>query len=102
GADAPLVWALPSAGCAGGTMSTRVAGSPPRAGGLPDLVTASLQDYEALARNLATQRSLLQSYRSRLAANRRTAPLFDVTGYARGFEDALLRLSQSHRTGTPD
>jgi predicted O-linked N-acetylglucosamine transferase (SPINDLY family) len=83
-------------------MSSRVAGSQLRAAGLPELVTGSLHEYEALARSLATQAPLLQSYRTRLLANRRSAALFDVAGYARGFEDALLRLSQGHLAGTPE
>jgi predicted O-linked N-acetylglucosamine transferase (SPINDLY family) len=35
---------------------------------------------------------LLKAYRERLAANRRSAPLFDMARYARDFEDAMLRV----------
>jgi predicted O-linked N-acetylglucosamine transferase (SPINDLY family) len=91
-ANDALGMGLPVVTCAGETMSSRVAGSQLRAAGLPELVTTNLSDYEALALTLARESSLLGEYRSRLVANRETAPLFDVRGYARGFEDALLRL----------
>jgi predicted O-linked N-acetylglucosamine transferase (SPINDLY family) len=35
---------------------------------------------------------LLHGYRARLAANRRTTPLFDMARYARDFEDAMERI----------
>jgi predicted O-linked N-acetylglucosamine transferase (SPINDLY family) len=101
-ANDALVMGLPVVTCAGETMSSRVAGSQIRAAGLPELVTASLREYEALARNLAAQPSLLRSYRERLIASRRTAALFDVAGYARGFEDALLGLRDDQLAGRPD
>jgi protein O-GlcNAc transferase len=101
-ANDALVMGLPVVTCAGETMSSRVAGSQLRAAGLGELVTGSLQEYEALAHSLATERSLLQSYRTRLIANRRTAALFDVARYARRFEDALMRHAQTHLAPTPD
>ena len=36
------------------------------------------------------------SLRQRLAANRRTLPLFDMTRYARDFEAAMLRIWAEH------
>jgi predicted O-linked N-acetylglucosamine transferase (SPINDLY family) len=58
------------------------------------LITESLPAYEALALKLATEPALLRSYRERLAANRKTEPLFDMARYARDFEDAMLRAWQ--------
>jgi predicted O-linked N-acetylglucosamine transferase (SPINDLY family) len=57
--------------------------------GLPELVTHSLTEYEQLALRLAQDQQSLSSVRARLAANRRTHPLFDMARYARDFEDAL-------------
>jgi len=62
------------------------------------LITTSFADYEALALKLAQDPALLQSYRDRLAANRRTTPLFDMTRYARDFEDAMQRIWAEYST----
>jgi predicted O-linked N-acetylglucosamine transferase (SPINDLY family) len=84
-----LLAGLPLITCAGETLVSRIAGSQLHAIGLPELITTSLEDYEALALKLATEPALLQRYRQRLAANRHTMPLFDMAGYARDFEAAL-------------
>ncbi len=101
-ANDALMMGLPVLTCAGETMSSRVAGSQLRAAGLPELVTGSLAEYEALALALAHQPSLLRSYRDRLAGNRKSAALFDIAGYARGFEDAMHRLCTGHAAKAPD
>ena len=88
-ANDALFMGLPVLTCAGATMASRVAGSQLHAIGLPELVTANLGDYEALALELATTPELLHSYRERLRANRATHPLFDMARFARGLEDGL-------------
>jgi predicted O-linked N-acetylglucosamine transferase (SPINDLY family) len=100
-ANDALFMGLPVLTCAGETMSSRVAGSQLHAAGLPELVTTGLAEYEALALTLAAQPGLLRSYRARLVANRGTAPLFDMTRYARDFEDAMLRIWADYAAGTP-
>jgi predicted O-linked N-acetylglucosamine transferase (SPINDLY family) len=84
--------------CAGDTLVSRICGSQLSAIGLPELITTSFADYAALALKLAQDPALLQSYRDRLAANRRTAPLFDMTRYARDFEDAMQRIWAEYQT----
>jgi predicted O-linked N-acetylglucosamine transferase (SPINDLY family) len=91
-ANDALLAGLPVLTCVGETLVSRIAGSQLQAIGLPELITTSFADYEALARQLATEPGLLKSYRERLRANRRTAPLFDMARYARDFEDAMLRI----------
>jgi predicted O-linked N-acetylglucosamine transferase (SPINDLY family) len=91
-ANDALAMGLPIVTCCGETMASRVAGSQLRAAGLPELVATELAQYESLAKALAAEPATLASYRERLRANRRTAPLFDVARYARGFEAALERL----------
>ena len=86
--DALLV-GLPVLTCAGETLVTRLAGSQLHAIGLPELVTANFADYEALALRLAREPQTLAGFRARLAANRRTHPLFDMARYTRDFEDGL-------------
>jgi predicted O-linked N-acetylglucosamine transferase (SPINDLY family) len=89
--DALLV-GLPVLTCAGETMVSRIAGSQLHAVGLPELVSESLAEYEALALRLATQPELLRALRERLARNRHTHPLFDMERYAHDFADAMERI----------
>jgi predicted O-linked N-acetylglucosamine transferase (SPINDLY family) len=99
-----LYTGLPVLTCAGETFASRVAGSHLHAIGLPELVTTSLDDYEALARRLALEPALLASHRDRLRAHRSTFPLFDMAAYTRAFdsllwqawEDWLARSAVSH------
>jgi len=80
---------LPVVTCAGETFASRVSGSHLRAIGLPELVTDTLADYEALVLKLACDPGLLASYRTRLSANRDREPLFDTVGYTRALERSL-------------
>jgi predicted O-linked N-acetylglucosamine transferase (SPINDLY family) len=77
---------------AGDTLASRNPGSQLRAIDLPDLVTSSLEDYEALALRLASDPRALAEVRARLARNRSTTPLFDMPAYARDLEDGLSRI----------
>ena len=78
------LWAgVPLVTCCGETFVSRVAGSVLRAIGLPELITTSLADYEALALKLARDPAALSDLRRRLAANRATAPLFVPSADAR-------------------
>jgi protein O-GlcNAc transferase len=96
------LWAgLPLLTCAGNTFTGRVAGSLLRAVGLGELVTTSLEDYEALALRLARERGLLTGLRERLAHNRLTYPLFDTKRYARNLEAAYSRMWETWRAGRP-
>jgi predicted O-linked N-acetylglucosamine transferase (SPINDLY family) len=88
-ANDALLAGLPVVTCAGEVMVSRIAASQLHAIGLPELVTKSFAEYELLALTLATEPQLLQGFRARLAANRRTHPLFDMARYARDFEDAM-------------
>lgn len=100
GSDA--LWAgVPLLALNGDTFAARVSGSLLRAVGLPELVTQSLEDYLALAIRLARQPGLLGAYRSRLAENRMTAPLFDSVRFTRNIEAAYRAIWQRHRAGLP-
>ena len=78
--DCPLV------GLCGETFAARVSGSILAACGLPDLITCSLADYEALAFRLATDRAALDSMRRRVTAAKHGAPLFDSERFTRDLE----------------
>src|SRR6266567_1268265 len=83
------LWAgLPLVTCGGNTLAGRVGTSLLHAAGLPELVTNNLEDYEALALKLATDRELLQSIRRKLEENRGTCPLFDTDRFRRHIETA--------------
>jgi predicted O-linked N-acetylglucosamine transferase (SPINDLY family) len=96
------LWAgLPVITCAGPAFAGRVAASLLHAVGLPELVTASLADYEALALKLARNPALLASFKARLAVNRSTHSLFDTGGFARRIEAAYFAMWERHRRGQP-
>ncbi len=78
--------------CAGETFPSRVAGSLLGAVGLPELVTTSLAEYEALAIQLAADRDRLTGLRERLRRNRLTFPLFDSRRFARHLEEAYAAM----------
>jgi predicted O-linked N-acetylglucosamine transferase (SPINDLY family) len=81
------LWAgVPALTCAGETFASRVAGSLLHAVGLPDMITTSLTEYEALALGLARDPAALSDVRRRLALNRATAPLFDTARTTRALE----------------
>ena len=77
----------------------RMAASMLSAIGLPDLVTSSIADYEALALKLATTPELMASLRARLARNRLTCPLFDTDRFRRHIEAAYQTMWERSRRG---
>jgi protein O-GlcNAc transferase len=89
---------LPVVTCTGNTFPSRVAASMLAAAGVPELVTHSLEDYEALALDLATDPARLQAMRRKLA-NRPTSPLFDGDRFRRGIEAAYATMWDIYRRG---
>lgn len=83
----------------GDSFAGRVAASLLRAVGLPELVTTSLQQYEALAVELATTPARLAEIRERLVRNRLTTPLFDTRSFTRQLEAAYLAMYERYREG---
>ncbi|TWB18960.1 putative O-linked N-acetylglucosamine transferase (SPINDLY family) [Nitrospirillum amazonense] len=100
-ADA-LYAGLPVLTRAGGPFISRVAASLLSALGLPDLVTYSLEAYEATALDLARDSARLGGVRARLAAAR-TLPggPFDTDTFCRRLESAYSRMAQRARNGLP-
>ena len=94
------LWAgLPVLTCLGEAFPGRVAASLLRAIGLPELVTASPGEFEALAVALAADPARLAGLRATLARNRPTAPLFGATQFARYIEDAYTQMYERHLAG---
>ncbi len=94
------LWAgLPVLTCAGCAFAGRVGASLLKAAGLPELVTHSLTDYEAMALRLATDPALLSSSRRKLADNRPTCVLFDGDRFRRHVEAAYAAMWDIYRRG---
>ncbi|MBR2816437.1 MAG: tetratricopeptide repeat protein [Reyranella sp.] len=96
------LWAgLPMITLVGETFVSRVGASLLQAVSLPELVTTSIEDYEALALKLATTPALLGDIREKLARQRHTAPLFDTSRTVRHLEQAYRVMHERHRRGEP-
>jgi predicted O-linked N-acetylglucosamine transferase (SPINDLY family) len=96
------LWAgLPVLTCLGTTFAGRVAASLLHAIGLPELVTRSLEEYEALALNLAADPGSLTAIKTKLMANRKTHALSDTARYTRHIEAAYTAMWQRHQRGEP-
>jgi predicted O-linked N-acetylglucosamine transferase (SPINDLY family) len=96
------LWAgLPLLTCSGEAYAARMAGSLLNAVGLPELVTHTLEDYEALALKLATDAGLLAGIRAKLAQHRTTHPLFDTPRFTRHLESAYTTMWERQQRGEP-
>ena len=94
------LWAgVPVLTCAGEAFAARMAGSLLTAIGLPELVTSTLDAYEALALRLAGDPALLAATRQKLARNRDTSPLFDTDRFRRSIEAAYTTMWERHQRG---
>jgi len=96
------LWAgLPVVTCLGQAFAGRVAASMLHAIGMSELVTTSLDAYEALAFQLATGPARLGAVKTKLAAHRETHALFDAARFCRGIEAAFATMHERHRRGEP-
>lgn len=94
------LWAgLPVLTCRGSTFAGRVAASLLRAIGMEELVTETLDAYEALAIALARDPALLGRMKRQLSENRQRLPLFDTRRYARHLECAYANMWEIHCRG---
>ncbi len=89
------LWAgLPVLTQTGETFAGRVAASLLEAIELPELITRTPEAYEALAIELATNLKYLANIKSKLAANRLRAPLFDTKLFTRHIEAAYTAMQE--------
>jgi predicted O-linked N-acetylglucosamine transferase (SPINDLY family) len=96
------LWAgVPVLTCSGASFASRVAGSLLGAVGIPELITSSPEDYEALALKLARDPDLLGSLRRKLARNRDIYPLFDTARFTRHLEAAYTVMWERAQRGEP-
>lgn len=85
----------------GADFQTRVGASLLESCGLPELVVADGEAYEALAIALFHDRERLAALRARLLANRATAAPFDIAGQARALEKAWWHMRRRFADGLP-
>jgi predicted O-linked N-acetylglucosamine transferase (SPINDLY family) len=85
----------------GNTFAGRVAASVLNAIDLPELITHSREEYEALAIELALNREKLQAIREKLQRNCLTTPLFDTALYTKHLEAAYKAMYQRYQAGLP-
>lgn len=101
-ASAALRAGLPILTCAGEAFVGRMGASLLRAIGLPDLITATYQEYEKLAVELSAS-GRIQAAKQRLQRNLLTAPLFDVPAFTRGLEAGYAAIYDRYQAGlAPD
>jgi predicted O-linked N-acetylglucosamine transferase (SPINDLY family) len=99
GAMDALYAGLPLLTCAGEAFAARVAASLLTAARVPELITSSLEDYEARAVELAADRARLARLARRLEQARASAPLFDAARFRAHLEAALCRVHAQRRAG---
>ena len=96
------LWAgLPVLARIGQTFAGRVAASLLNAVGLPELITHSREEYEALALDLVKNRERLLRFRTELDTNRLTKPLFDTALFAQHIEAAYEEMFRRYHAGLP-
>lgn len=83
-----LLGGVPVVALRGTTFAGRVAESLLCAIGLPELVAASLADYETLAIRLGRDAGARSALRAKVAAHREREPLFDIAGFTQALECA--------------
>jgi len=93
------LWAgVPLLTLRGGAFPGRVAASMLQAAGLPELITESAAEYEALGLALAADRARLAALRATLAQNRDSCALFDTARFTRNLEAAYRVMMMRRRT----
>jgi predicted O-linked N-acetylglucosamine transferase (SPINDLY family) len=92
------LWAgLPVLTCMGEGFAGRYAASLLNAIGLPELVTETQTDYEALAIELATNPAKLKAIKGKLEKNRLTTSLFDTAMFAKHIEAAYSKMYEQYQ-----
>ena len=96
------LWAgLPVLTRIGETFAGRVGASVLTAIGMPELIAATQEEYEAKAIDLAANPERLRGLKEKLARNRLTTPLFDTERYTRRLEAAFEAMHARRLAGLP-
>jgi predicted O-linked N-acetylglucosamine transferase (SPINDLY family) len=96
------LWAgLPVVTEIGSTFAARVCASLLQAVGLPELITATSEQYQMLAVELARNPAKLRAIKQRLSEARPTAPLFNTELTTRHIEFAYEQMFNRNKAGLP-
>ena len=94
------LWAgLPVLTLMGNTFPGRVGASLLKAIDLPELITNTQEEYEAMAIELAMNPQKLRDIKLRLAKNRFTAPLFDTPLFTKNLETIYIKMMERYQAG---
>ena len=93
--DLPVITLL------GRHFASRVSASLLTAIGVPELITTSLEDYEALALRLGRDKNAREAIAERIRLNRATMPLFDTARFTRNLERAFEEMVNIWQRGEP-
>ena len=88
---------VPALTLMGESFASRVAASLLNAVGLPELITSTQEEYEALAIELAMNTKKLAAIKLKLANNYLTAPLFDTPLFTKNLEGAYLKMMERYQ-----
>ncbi len=92
------LWAgLPVLTCMGESFAGRVAASLLNALHLPELITTTYDEYEALAIELAKTPNKLNTIKHKLSQNRLTTPLFDTPLFTKHIEQAYTEMYERYQ-----
>lgn len=92
---------LPVLTCRGETFAGRVAASLLNAANLPELVTATIEEYEASALHLATNQPTLNAIKDKLAQAKHACPLFDSDLFAHNLEAIYQEMWRIYLSSQP-
>tara|TARA_B110000027_G_scaffold110253_1_gene118087 strand:- start:9191 stop:12037 length:2847 start_codon:yes stop_codon:yes gene_type:complete len=96
------LWAgLPVVTKMGNGFAARVAGSLLTSIEIPELITISDEDYEALALSLAIDPQKLTMIKNKLSVKRKSATLFDTETYTKNLEKAYIKAHKLFVDGLP-
>ena len=94
-----LKMGLPIITILGKSFNSREAASILTSINLPELITNSLEEYEALAIDLATNPEKLKAIEDKLAANLSTAALYDTPMFTKNLESAYTEMYERYHDG---
>lgn len=92
---------VPALAVAGHNMASRLGGSVVTAAGLSECVLPDAAAYEAEAIRLGKDAAARAALREKLRAHQSTAPLFDMAGRVREWENAWITMIERQRAGLP-
>ena len=94
-----LKMGLPLITMIGESFNSREAASILNSINLPELITNSMEEYEALAIELATNPDQLTKIKDKLHNNLAVAPLFDTPLFTKNLESAYTQMYERHQKG---